>query len=461
MNIYFLGIAGAGVSALASILKSEGHNVYGSDSGVFPPISTYLDTLGIKYFDGFDKAHLGENIDAAIIGTTAKIDLATNPEYQEIKRRGIKTYSFAEFLSEHTKNRDNLIIAGSFGKSSLTALISFILIHSGKSPGYFIGAIAKDLPTTGQWGNDKEFIIEGDEYVISAKDLRSKFEIYKSKDILISSIVHDHINMFPTFKDYARKFDKLIKNHKDGFIFACNKYEVIEKLVKRNKKNKSTIYYGLNHGDFHAENINIGEISSFDLITPNGKIPLKTTQLGYHNIENIIAAASYVLTKNLVSVTELQDAVLAFNGVTRRLDKKTKTSKIPVYEGFGSSYEKARSAIDAIKLHFASRKIVIVFEPHTFSWRNKDALNWYDTVFEGMSEVIILPPPSHGAGSHSQLSHDEIIERVKTTGIKTIKAETAEFVLDYSKKLEENSVILLLSSGPLFGLPKSLAETLG
>ena len=117
-------------------------------------------------------------------------------------------------------------------------------------------------------------------------------------------------------------------------------------------------------------------MTTFDLITPAGdRIPLRTELLGLHNIENIVGAAAFLLERGEIDVDSLQRGVAKFRGVARRLDKKTTVSRVPVYEGFGSSYEKARSAIEAILLHFPGRPAVVVFEPHTFSWRNQGALN--------------------------------------------------------------------------------------
>lgn len=464
MKTYFLGIAGAGVSALASILKSQGHDVTGSDEGVFAPISTYLDDIGINYSNHFDAANIPQGVELAIVGTTAKINPETNPEYIEIIKRGIPHYNFATYLAKATNERDNLIVAGSFGKSSLTALITHVLLSAGRHPGWFIGAIAKNLDRTGNWGSDKEFIMEGDEYVISLDDRRSKFELYTPKDILLSSIVHDHVNMFPTMTEYEERFARLIRRlSTDGYIFSAHKYEPIRRLISENNKDAQTIYYGLEACDgFYAKDIHTGEISTFTLVTPNhGEIKLSTQQLGLHNIENAIATAAYCLTKNLVTPNQLQYGIASFAGVTRRLDKKTFKSTIPVYEGFGSSFEKARSAIDAIKLHFPNKKCIVIFEPHTFSWRNHDSLHWYDTVFDGVDEVYLLPPPTHGAANHHQLSHDEIIERTQKAGVKVIKINDDKDCLEkITPSLKGDEVILLLSSGPLYGLPQSLPHAL-
>ncbi len=456
MNVYFLGIAGAGVSALASVLHSQGHVVSGSDEGVFPPVSTYLDSLGITYATHFDSANVPAHVDIAIVGTTAKMDPATNPELAELKRRGVPCHTFASYLGEHTKERENLIVAGSFGKSSLTALITFILIHAGQDPGWFIGAIPLDLPQTGHNGTDPLFIMEGDEYVVSLTDRRSKFELYTPKHTLISSIVHDHINMFPTMEIYEAPFAKLIAaTPRDGLLVVCHGFEPVRRLVGDRK----AVWYGVDmNPGYYGDDIVIGEFTTFSLCPPNStKIRLETELLGRHNIENIIGASAFLLEHGSITPDQLQSAVRAFRGVARRLDKKTRTSKVPIYEGFGSSYEKARSAIEAIELHFPARKSIVVFEPHTFSWRNQNALEWYDTVFEGCERVLIMPPPTHGAGTHDQLTQEQIIARVRAAGIDAVAVVGSRAVeTSLLNNLEGDEVVLLLSSGPLDGLATSL-----
>lgn len=456
MNVYFLGIAGAGVSALASVMHSQGHTVSGSDEGVFPPVSTYLNDLGIAYATSFDAANVPAHVDIAIVGTTAKMDPATNPELAELTRRGVPCHTFASYLGEHTKDRENLIVAGSFGKSSLTALITFILIHAGQDPGWFIGAIPLDLPQTGHNGTDPLFIMEGDEYVVSLTDRRSKFELYTPAHTLISSIVHDHVNMFPTMELYEAPFAKLIEaTPSDGLLIVCHGFEPVRRLVGTRK----AVWYGVDaNPGYFADNIVIGEFTTFDVRLPNGeKLALETELLGRHNIENIIGGCAFLLERGLVTHGQLQAAIKAFRGVARRLDKKTRTSSVPIYEGFGSSYEKARSAIEAIKLHFPSRKSVVVFEPHTFSWRNQQALAWYDTVFEGCERVLIMAPPTHGAGTHDQLTQEQIVVRVAATGINAVGVAGGQDVqATLAESLVGDEVVLLLSSGPLDGLAASL-----
>ncbi len=461
MNFYFLGIAGAGMSALASVLASQGHRVTGSDSGVFPPISDYLDARGIVWRDGFEAGKIPRDLDAAIIGSSAKLELDSNPELAELIRLGIPQFGFAEYLGRYTWGRDNLVITGSFGKSTLTALCAVLLRDAGRDPGYFIGAVPLDLDHTGYAGSDPTFLIEGDEYVISATDRRSKFALYHPKAVLISSLIHDHVNVFPTLADYERPFAELIANLPAEALLVCaHAFEGLHRLTQERKAGgHKVVWYGRDAcPGYYADNLLIGEISRFDLVTPGGlRIALETELLGLHNIENLVGAAALLLERGEIDQASLQRGTRKFRGVARRLDKKTQTSRVPVYEGFGSSYEKARSAIEAIALHFPDRPAIVIFEPHTFSWRNAQALVWYDTVFAGVSRVLVLPPPGHGAHSHDQLSQSQIADRIAASGVSVRAVADGDAVLSQLDcTLAGDEVVLLLSSGPLDGLAKSL-----
>jgi UDP-N-acetylmuramate: L-alanyl-gamma-D-glutamyl-meso-diaminopimelate ligase len=456
MKVYFLGIAGAGMSALASLMVSEGHAVSGSDGAVYPPVSTYLERLGVPFHHGFDAAQVPAELDLAIVGSSAALDLAHNPELAALQAAEVPCLSFAEYLGDYSAGRESCVVAGSFGKSTLTAMLAVLMRAAGRDPGYFIGAVPLDLPTTGHAGTDPKFLLEGDEYIVSPEDRRSKFLLYKARALLLSSLVHDHFNAFPTMESYEAPFAELIgRLPADGLLVAARDYEPIQRLAA----GREVVWYGIGEGPgYCALDIEIGEVTRFSLKTPGGETwPLETELLGLHNIENIAGAAALLIEWGALEPSQLAAGVRQYRGVARRLDKKTRVSRVPAYEGFGSSYEKARSAIEAIRLHFPERPLVVVFEPHTFSWRGAEALAWYDTVFEDVARVLVLPPPAHGAATHHQLTLAEIVARIAAAGVAAEPAADAAAVLaSLARTLAGDEVILLLSSGPLDGLAASL-----
>jgi UDP-N-acetylmuramate: L-alanyl-gamma-D-glutamyl-meso-diaminopimelate ligase len=260
--------------------------------------------------------------------------------------------------------------------------------------------------------------------------------------------------------DYEAPFRALIDLlPADGRLLGARGFEPLRRLAA----GRDVVWYGGEPGPgYFADAIEIGEVTRFDLVTPGGtRIPLATELLGRHNIENIVGAAALLLERGAIDAAALRRGVARFRGVARRLDKKTRRSRVPVYEGFGSSYEKARSAIEAIQLHFPGRPAVVVFEPHTFSWRNAAALSWYDSVFDGVARVLLLAPPAHGAEGHAQLGQDEIVARVRAAGVSAVGIPSGAAALAELKgDLKGDEVVLLLSSGPLDGLAASLPALL-
>jgi len=153
----------------------------------------------------------------------------------------------------------------------------------------------------------------------------------------------------------------------------------------------------------------------------------------------------------------LKEGVKTFQGVERRLILLSPRSLISVYEGFGSSYQKARAAILAIKLHFPTRRLIVVFEPHTFSWRNRGQIHWYDGVFEGATHTLVYEPATQGATTHAQLSQKEIVARINRSGIRATAIHSNENGIAILKDmLLPNDTVLLLTSGDLGGLITSI-----
>ncbi len=456
MRIHFTGVAGAGMAAAALMMRQAGAVVSGSDEDVFPPMSTYVEGLGFPFFLRFDAANLPVDLDVLVLGASAKLGGEANVEVIEARRRGVRITSFPQMVGAATEGRANTVVAGSFGKSTCSALMAHVLCQVGRDAGWMIGAISPSLPDTGHWGSALQVVLEGDEYIVGPDDARSKFVLYHPKDVLLTSLIHDHVDVFPTFTDYEAPFRELLRMIPADGLLVAREHTAI-RAVAGEAACRVVWYDTAPCEGWHAENPVFGDTSHFTLIGPDGQVlPLTTTLLGKHNIENIVGVATYLLERGLADAATLGKAIESFAGIRRRLDRLTTRSAIPLIEGFGSSYEKARSAIEAMALHFPTRPLTVVFEPHTFSWRNREALAWYDTVFEGAARVLIVPPPGHGAAGHDHSSFEEILDRVRATGVVTLGVRTAPEATTALSGLAGEEVVLLLSSGPLLGLPDSL-----
>jgi UDP-N-acetylmuramate: L-alanyl-gamma-D-glutamyl-meso-diaminopimelate ligase len=457
-KIHIIGIAGAGVSAVAVMLKDLGNTVTGSDEGFYEPTISYLKRHGINILTPYKKENVPNDADLIIIGKHSKLNVAENEEVALAMTMQNKVQSFPQVLGEITKDRENIVVAGSYGKSTCSALLSWCLSESGKDAGYFFGAIPIGFDENAHIGTEKQFVLEGDEYPAFGghenKENKSKFLYMHPKDVILTSAEHDHVNIFPTVESYTEPYKKLVALlPTDGLLVVGINNPNVADIAKECKA--KVVTYGMDKSaQWGPADINYGAKTTFGLHKAGEKIvELSTSLLGTHNIENIVGVSAYLLEKNLISVEDLKNTVESFGGLKRRLDLKTDKSSVLVYEGFGSSYKKAKTVFDALKLHFPNKRIITVFEPHTFSWRNKNNLDWYNDIFADSDETIIFNPPQHGSATHDQASLTEILKaaRKNTKNIYGVESK-AEALKILEEKVKSEDIIILMSSGDLGGL---------
>jgi len=456
---HFIGIAGKGMSATALLLRQMGVRITGSDEGFYPPVSDYLKHENIPFASGYARENLPDDAEIVVIGKNARLVPESNEEVRAAMQSGKRVCSFADLLHEMTLETDNIVVAGSYGKSTCTALLAWCLKAAGKDPSYFIGEITNGLERHAHRGRGATFVLEGDEYPASNWDDRSKFLLYNAGSVLLTSATHDHINVFPTHAEYLAPFRSLLGALPEGGLVVVSSEPHARALAA--DLSCATVAYGLDdRAGWHAENILRGVETSFDLMRGGEKIVrLSTRMLGDHNIENMIGVAAMLLEKRLLTPEELSAGMRSFQGVKRRMELLSPASQVPVYEGFGSSYEKARSAIAATRLHFPERRLIVVFEPHTFTWRNRAAIAAYDDVFEGASKIFIFEPASQGAASHAQLTQDEIVARTRAAYYDAEAIVNPEAALQrLGDLLRADDVVLLLTSGELGGLIRKIPE---
>ncbi|MCI0619599.1 Mur ligase domain-containing protein [Candidatus Wolfebacteria bacterium] len=464
---HFIGICGVGMSATAALMRERGYDITGSATSCYPPVRDYLEKHNLLTFEDHKRSNVPQDAEVVVAGASAALDRTQNEEVDEAHVRGIPVKTFPEVLDEITRDKENIVIAGSYGKTTCAALIAWMLYHRGKDPGYFIGALVPQLPAHGHLGANAVFVVEGDEYPTSGIDDRSKFLLFSTHDVLLTSADHDHVNKFQSHEDYLKPFRKLLARiPKDGILVACSDNHHVRALTKDFEG--TYVPYGTDmsfHPLWSAKDIDFANTTSFTL-TRRGEdiVNIETRLLGMHNVLNIMGAAAIVLEKKLLTPEEVASAIREFNGITRRLDSKTDKSTIKVYEGFGSSREKAMAAIAAMHAHFPKHRLVVVFEPHAFSWRNKNKLAWYDDAFLEADVVYVYHPPEIGIQNHEQATHEEIVKRLSESGVNTIPITSEKEGLEKLKQtLQKTDIVLLLTSGNLGGMVQSLpqlAETL-
>ncbi len=459
---HFIGVAGVGMSATAILLRDSGVSVTGSDEAIYPPISHVLAREGLDCRTPYAPNNIPDGADLIVIGKNARLVPETNAEVAEAFDRharpgGPAILSFADVLGLLARGHEAIVAAGSFGKTTSVSMLAHCLSSAGLDPSWMIGALPLSPPSAAHIGAGPAFLLEGDEYPSSNTDNRSKFLHYSPAHVLLTPLAHDHVNVFPTVAEYLAPFGQLLAMVPgDGLIVASTSGPLSQSFLATIKR--EVITFGIGSGDWRAEAIEWGERSRFTL-THGGRavVRVETGQLGLHNIENMVGVGAFVLARGLVTPEQYADAMASFRGIVRRLDRKSEKTSLQMFEGFGSSYDKARSAIAAMKQHFGGRRLVAVFEPHTFSWRNRQTLHWYDDVFEGCDRVFIYEPASQGAGTHDQASLAEIVARVREAGFEaTPVTSRAEGVSIIGDQLKPDDAVIFLSSGDIGGLIEAL-----
>ncbi|MCY4576949.1 MAG: Mur ligase family protein [Candidatus Kaiserbacteria bacterium] len=456
---YFIGIAGAGMSATAQLLKTLGWEVSGSDEGAYPPITTYLEQHHIPYAKTHSKNNVPRDADLIVVGKHAGLTKEENEEVAYVYDNNFTIRSFPEVLQDLTKRTHNLICAGSYGKSTCAGMAAWCLME--QDPSFFIGALPYNLATNARSGKGDLFILEGDEYPAANTDPISKFFYYNAIDLLITSLEHDHLNVFPTQEAYTAPFLQLIDTlPSDGLLIVSGEDEQMQETLPTIQR--PVITYGASpeyKTDWYADAIVYGVETSFDLCHTGKTITSLTTPLlGRHNIENIVGVSALLLERKLITPEVLQERIRTFTGLRRRLDKKTEKSSVLLYEGFGSSHGKALSALAAMKTHFPDKRLLVVFEPHSLSWRRKEYVDRYQGLFDGAEKVFVYLDAVPAPQDDTTVAGEAILTHITDGG-----ADAVQLRNDLSPlltEIKEGDLILCLSSGDLGGLLPTLTETL-
>ncbi len=445
------------MSATAKLLRDAGVAISGSDEAVYPPISTMLEAEGIAYKTPYAATNIPADVDLIVIGKNAKLIPETNAEVAAALESKKLVLSFPEVLAEVSKDKENIVVAGSYGKSTSTALLAHCLEQADLAPSYFIGAVPISPKTSARMQSGPLFVLEGDEYPASNTDPRSKFLLMQPAHLLLTPLAHDHFNIFPTPADYLKPFYELTKLlPASATMVVCVEGPLSKEFL--GTITRPVVTYGLHEGDYTTANIVWGEKTHFNILQ-NDKIivSIETTQLGVHNIQNIVGVAALVFTLKLMSPEQFAKGVASFKGIVRRLDRKSERTSIPIFEGFGSSFEKLQSAVAAMRQHFTDRRLLVVFEPNTIGWRSRATLEQYDMAFVGAAKVYIFNPPHDG--KETELSLQDIVARVRESGIDAVGVSTADEALALIKQdLSADDCILLSSSGAMGGLVEAIPK---
>jgi UDP-N-acetylmuramate: L-alanyl-gamma-D-glutamyl-meso-diaminopimelate ligase len=442
MKIHLIAIGGSAMHNLAIALKKNGHIVSGSDDEIFEPSKSRLKSYNLlpEKFGWFpDK--INNSIDIIILGMHARID---NPELLSAQELGLKIFSYPEYLYEHSKNKKRLVIGGSHGKTTITAMIMHVMKHCGLDFDYLVGSKIENFEVMVRLSESAPIMVfEGDEYLSSPIDRRPKFHWYHPHIALISGIAWDHINVFPTIGDYNKQFSKFIQLiEKDGALIYSKDDVVLNELVQENKRD-----------DLELIPYQVSEYLIIDGITyikfKEGKIPLKV--FGRHNMMNINGALQVCKSVG-INEDDFYKAISTFEGTSNRLELIEKNDRFVLYKDFAHAPSKVKATINAVKEQYTECELIACLELHTFSSLNKTFIAQYEGSFKLADKGCVYYNPHTVEMKESEsISPDDI---KKAFGRDDLEVFTnSDEMIKWMRNLSSSKkVLLMMSSGNFNGI---------
>ncbi len=464
-RIHFIGICGVGMAAVAIMMQKMGWKVTGSDKGFFPPISDFLKENEIDFYPGWHPEKM-DNPDTVVVGNFISLN---NPEYLFAKKNGFQIKSYSELVAEYIVKKNSVVVAGTYGKTTITAFLAHIFETAGLNPSWFIGGLAKNFPNGATDNRGDWSVTEGDEYTTARWDPRSKFLLYKPTHLILTSVLWDHLDVFPTEKKYNQTFEKLVEIiTPQGIIVAAKRDDTqkIDKIISQSKA--KIIRYGQRDfidspNDYAYEITSLNENGSEFNILKNNKIleKFKTELLGEHLVENLLAGI-VLAHHNNIDLKIIQKAVKNFQGVKRRLEIREEINQIKIIDDLAHSPSKAKASLTALRTHFPQSGIFAVYEPNVGN-RTMSSENFYQNAFIN-ADTVIIPRLSQTKTNDKQEERmdgqklKELIEQ-KNKGVKVLYSENDNDLIEFlGKEAKPKDIIVFLGSHGFRGMIEQIIE---
>ncbi len=461
LDIYCMAIGGTGMAPLACLLQEQGHRVRGTDGPLYPPMSTLLERAGIHPLTGYDPAHLDPRPDLVIVGNAIH---RNNPEAVEAERLGLPVLSMPQalarfFLSEHRP----LVVSGTHGKTTTTAMASWVYTACGADPGYLIGGAPCDLPASFRDGSGPRFVIEGDEYNAAYFDRGPKFLHYMPETLILTSVEYDHADLYLSPEALWDAYTRLLGLlPADGLLVACGDDAKIRELAGLARC--PVVFYGLDPAnDLHPE----GEIeaapegSRFWVRDGDQLVEILLPMAGGHNVSNALAVWAAARRDGLPAA-DVASAFARFHGVKRRLEELGTGRGVTVVDDFAHHPTAVDKTLGALRQRYPGRRLMVLFEPRSLTAGRHFFYEPYRQAFSQADRVLFAPIFHEGRlSADERLDFGTLAEELTAGGAPaTVAADTNDVFQRAVDEAREGDVVVTMSSGSFEGMPYRVLQSL-
>lgn len=457
-RVHLLGIGGVAMSALAAMLKQRGYFVCGSDDQLYPPISDVLARLGVPIEKGFRPENLDPPPDLVVVGNKAT---RKNEEVQAVLRRQIPFVSMPEAIRTFfLAGRHSVVIAGTHGKTTSTAMVAWVLHQCGLSPSFLIGGHSLDFATNAQLGAGPHFVIEGDEYDSAFFDKRPKFVHYEPRSVLLTAVEFDHADIYRDLeqvKDAFRTLVELLPSH--GNLVVCRDFPHAMDVCRGRSR---LVTFGENKAaDWQIQGLHDQDGRTHFAIVRAGRrvAEIRLRLPGMMNARNAVGALA--LAEQLgIPVAQAAQALEEFRGIARRQEVVGEFGGVLLIDDFAHHPTAVRATLEAIRQRYPGRRLWAVFEPRSNTSRRRVFQADYARALALADRVIVggvLRKATDVLPEDEMFSPDQLVSDLKSLGLKARAFADPEVIaLALQRNVRRGDVVVLLSNGDFGGLRSKL-----
>lgn len=455
-SVHFVGICGTAMASVAAAMKERGFHVTGSDSNVYPPMSTFLVERKIEVSPGYSEQNLAYKPNLVVIGNAIS---RGNPEAEAVLDRKLRYCSLPELLKEFfIRGKRSLVVTGTHGKTTTTSLLTWVFEHNGLNPSFLIGGIPNNFSQGARFTDSEWFIIEGDEYDTAFFDKRSKFQHYLSEVAVANNLEFDHADIFENLaaiQTSFRRFFNLVP--RNGLLLANgddpNLAPLLENVPCPLKR------FGLaEQNSVRAFNIKLGPTAS-EFEIPSFKFHLNLVgELNVRNALAVVACAKHCGLKN----HQIQSAFDTFKGIKRRMEVRGISGGVTVVDDFGHHPTAIRETLRALRLKYPTQKIWAIFEPRSNTTRRNVFQNDLVGAFSDANAVVVSQVARlEQLPSNERLDPERLMSDLQATGKAAAYLPDVDAIVEHVRKgVTGGDIVCVFSNGGFGGIHSKLLERL-
>jgi UDP-N-acetylmuramate: L-alanyl-gamma-D-glutamyl-meso-diaminopimelate ligase len=449
-HIHILGIAGTFMGGVAAIAKAAGFRVTGSDLNVYPPMSTQLEALGIELYQGYGAGQLDLAPDMIVVGNALS---RGSPVIEAMLDRGLPYTSGPLWLAEQVLHERHVIaVTGTHGKTTTTAMLTWILEYAGLAPGFLVGGVPGNFDSSARLGRAPFFVIEADEYDTAFFDKRAKFVHYRPRTAILNNLEYDHADIYPDVASIRRQFNQLLRTVPGAGRLIVNAQDAELAATLKEGCWTPREYFGLGQGDWRAEIEEGSAAGRFAVYFQGQKVArVEWDLLGEHNVMNALAAIGAAHHAGVAPERAAQ-ALGAFRGVKRRMEVRGVAAGVTVYDDFAHHPTAIETTLKGLRARVGPARIIAVLEPRSNTMKMGVHRTHLAPSLAVADKTWLLNAPDLGwdlAGAVSGMG-----DRVSLAG------NVDELVKGLAAQAREGDHILVMSNGGFGGLHEKLLTAL-